>query len=84
MQFRGHSTAQDPAPLKRKFLLPNDILTGYDIGGIADFNACVTLTAGPSFNIQNTGHVTLRALTSVILANGFSVETDGKLKIETP
>lgn len=57
------------------------VLTGWNIGGAAVFDACVTLTAGPSFNVQETGVVTLRSLGSVILRNGFSVETGGSLTI---
>lgn len=64
--------------------IDNNVLTGRDIGGVEVFNACVTLTAGPSFNIQPTGIVTLRAFGSVILANGFSVETGGRLTLEIP
>jgi uncharacterized repeat protein (TIGR01451 family) len=59
----------------------HNVLTGYDIGGVASFNACLTLTAGPSFNIQDTGIVSLRSLGSVILTNGFSVETGGRLTV---
>jgi hypothetical protein len=35
--------------------------------------SCGTLTAGPTFRVETPGDVTLRAATSVILANGFSV-----------
>jgi uncharacterized repeat protein (TIGR01451 family) len=57
------------------------VLTSWDIGGVAVFDACVTLTAGPSFNIQDTGIVTLRSLGSVILRDGFSVESGGTLTV---
>ena len=62
----------------------NDVLTSWDIAGVAVFTACVSLTAGPDFNIQPTGDVTLRALQTVILGNGFSVEDGGELTIGTP
>lgn len=63
----------------------NDVvLSGFDIGGEASFNACVTLTAGPAFNVQDTGLVELVALGSVVLANGFTVESGGQVTIDTP
>lgn len=57
-------------------------LVGWDIDDFEVFNACVTLTAGPDFNIGSTGEVILRSLGSVILRDGVSVETGGKLGIE--
>jgi glucose/arabinose dehydrogenase len=39
------------------------------------YTSCGTLTAGPAFRVEAPGDVTLRAATSVILANGFSVGT---------
>ena len=51
---------------------------------MAIFTDCATLTAGPDFNIQASGDVTLRALDGVILGDGFSIEIGGSLKVEIP
>lgn len=62
----------------------NEVLTNRDMGGVAVFNACISLTAGPDFNVQATGDVTLRAFGGVILDGVFSVQNGGRLRIEAP
>ncbi len=41
------------------------------------FNACTTITAGPSFKVLSTGNVTFRVGEGVILNSGFSVDVGG-------
>ena len=46
------------------------------------FEACDTLTTGPSFVVQQAGQATLRAGTTVALANGLAVAANGGLTVE--
>ncbi len=55
-------------------------LTGQTVSGAASWQACGIL-AGPAFEITATGSVTLRASTSVVLRNGFTVRAGGTLTV---
>ena len=47
--------------------------------GDATYTSCGTVQAGPSYTVGATGDVTLQAGHAVVLANGFSVESGGRL-----
>jgi subtilisin family serine protease len=53
------------------------------IGVIATHNACRRLEAGPALTIEDTGSVTLQAGSTVVLFDGFQVESGGTLKVQT-
>jgi len=46
-----------------------------------NYEVCNTITSGPSYTIAATGDVTMQAGRSVVLLNGFSVSTGGKLQV---
>jgi hypothetical protein len=45
------------------------------------FEACETITAGPSVTVTSTGNITFQAGERVVLRHGFSVENGGRLTI---
>jgi hypothetical protein len=45
------------------------------------FEACDTITAGPSVTINPTGNITFQAGNRVVLKNGFSIISGGRLRI---
>ena len=47
--------------------------------GDATYTSCGTVQAGPSYTVGATGDVTLQAGHAVVLADGFSVESGGRL-----
>lgn len=47
------------------------------------FEACETVTAGPTVNVTATGDVNFQAGERVVLRNGFSVEDGGRLTVIT-
>ncbi|HSF20295.1 MAG TPA: Ser-Thr-rich GPI-anchored membrane family protein [Vicinamibacteria bacterium] len=57
-------------------------LMGQVINTTEVYEACQTITAGPSFTVVSPGNVTFRAGTSVILENGFAVMSGAALTIE--
>jgi len=52
------------------------------IDGTEVFEACVTLTVGPNFTVESTGHVTLRAGSEVVLENTVEVLAGGTLIVQ--
>jgi hypothetical protein len=56
--------------------IDNQILSSYQF-----FEACDTITAGPSMTITSTGDITLRAGNRIVLKNGFKVTDGGRLEI---
>lgn len=46
------------------------------------FRACQGLVAGPDFTVESTGEAIFRAGESVVLRDGFVVETGGALRVE--
>jgi hypothetical protein len=66
------------APDGDTLLLENDTVTG-----VESFEVCTTITAQNNYTVMGpNGDLTLRAGTSVILGDGFSVTVDGKLTVE--
>jgi len=59
-----------------------DRIDNLSVGGTEVFEACVTLTAGPNFSVESTGHVTLRAGREVMLENTVQVLDGGVLIIQ--
>jgi hypothetical protein len=57
------------------------VLTHLTVASEQAFEACGTLTAGPSFAVVSPGDATLRAPQSVVLRNGVSVGPGARLAV---
>ena len=53
------------------------------IGGVETHSACRRVEAGPSLTIEDTSTVTLQGAQTVVLFDGFQVESGGTLKVQT-
>jgi hypothetical protein len=58
------------------------VLTNETINGHALFQAAATISAGPNFVVSSCGDVTFQAGSTIILKDGFSVESGGKFRAE--
>lgn len=61
---------------------PDDdlVLTDQTVSGTETFEACISITAGPSFLVDSTGNATFQAGSRIILRDGFSVASGGRFK----
>jgi hypothetical protein len=57
-------------------------LTSTTVTGSETHRACDTLTAGPDVMVANGGDLTLQAGTRIVIRDGFSVATGGRLVLE--
>ncbi len=57
-------------------------LTSTTVTGTETHRACDTLTAGPDVTVADGGDLTLRAGTRIVLRDGFSVASGGRLALE--
>ncbi|MGB5880762.1 MAG: reprolysin-like metallopeptidase [Thermoanaerobaculia bacterium] len=58
------------------------VLTNDTVKGVELFQAADTITAGPNFVVASCGDVTFQAGSTIILKDGFSVESGGRFKAE--
>ena len=62
---------------------PDDVtLSQHSIAQSVVFHACDSIAAGPDFMIEKLGDVTFRAGQTVVLGDGCSIESGGRLTIE--
>jgi len=57
------------------------VLVGQDVTTAKLFTSCAGLTAGPGVTVKSGGDLTFHAATSVALADGFQVESGGRLAV---
>ena len=87
-QRDNHRTADLTAPIVANFRTQTctiDIdyaLQNHAITAVETYEACRTITAGPDVTVTDMGDLTLRAGESIVLGNGFSVESGGTFAAE--
>ncbi|MFQ5859166.1 MAG: carboxypeptidase-like regulatory domain-containing protein [Anaerolineae bacterium] len=75
--FLGTTSNLDLATLCGDLELSNQTIITTEL-----VEACDTLSVGPNLTVSPTGDLTLRSGGTVILKNGFSVQSGGKLTVE--
>ena len=79
---QGLGTILDPSAASGCTALTDRILSNTTLSLTTLYEACNSITAGPSFTILSPGDVTFRAGTSIVLGNGFQVAAGAKIKVE--
>ena len=72
MEITPDATCSGPA---------SQTLASQTVHGTASFSACQTLVTGSSFVVSSTGDATLTAGETVVLADGFRVDSGGSLAV---
>jgi hypothetical protein len=56
-------------------------LSGETVTGSEEWEACGSISAGPSFQVVSSGDARLVAGSAIVLKNGFSVDSNGRLEL---
>jgi hypothetical protein len=59
------------------------VLTDETVTGSEEWEACGSISAGPTFLVDSSGDARIIAGSAVVLRNGFTVESNGRLELST-